>query len=328
MNNPILDSSTGRAATKKRLNKLFKDQNKEFILIWASLKSSRQANPRSTLKPRELTELPSSSLINVQSDRRESAENLRGTHKLTHLTIPRTALNNYCLNVNLPVIGCAIVLLSLTSTVNLPEFSLEQRFELPQSREKCFKRALPSGDLLEQARGPKEPALWAPCSHTSFDSLMRTHQVAEFIEQLSVSKAQGLDKWHSNLLLGAFLPKKNTLESIFFISSSEIKQTILLQQSLKKGFRHTTYDLLKTKKIGAQDLGGKPFELLCSPQIVHKEILQKTFEETISRLSRAYKAQVKIITSLLQNLILKINRPQTKLVRIVSRGRLPGVYTT
>lgn len=318
MNNPI--NSTYGAAVKKRLNKVFRECS--FILIWASFKPDQWASsttgsgvsapaPAQDHPPSPSANLPvafntkeQSVVVGAPGFKSSTIE--EGMHFQSLVTLPKTALNDYCSNINLPIVGSAIDLLSVTARrlATPPPGGANSTGPLLSlvAREKPLPRKTLPGTFLSGKS----------CLHP-LEKITRTHQVAEFTEQvLSTRDGAGFQpKNHSNQLLGAFVKASN---QSFFIGLGEIKQSILLQQSLKIAFSGFSTPVPLRRTPPAQDL----VKLVEKKTSDGKQITRRTFEEITNRLSGTYKGHTKTITGLLKNLIFIINRPQIKLTRSLS----------
>jgi hypothetical protein len=187
---------------------------------------------------------------------------------LQKVTVPKHVLNHYCLNINLPIKGCRIDLLilgfsnprSLESSQSLANAEYFTRLQ------KTYQVSMFSGSILKQGFYP------------------------DLQDRLSNSYSSGQatgQTWHANQLLGAFV--KDLEGNLFYISSSEIKQTLLLQWHFEQVFPR-----LKSAPTS------KPF-------LIH------SFKAIQGALQDAYAELPRLITKLYKNLVFRTTHPLSKL---------------
>nr|AOC61527.1 hypothetical protein [Rhexinema sarcinoideum] len=156
---------------------------------------------------------------------------------------PKHVLNNFCLNIHMPIKGCHLDFLVYIENQENKTFSFSQTYH-PKNFSGSFGCFLPPcfafrSQNLRQKQKPK--SLQDPFRVR--DQYLKTHMLALLAEQIfkvEKSSPQFLMHdhfianlpWQFNQLYGALV--KNEENLFFYIGHAEIKQTLLLQQHLKQ----------------------------------------------------------------------------------------------
>nr|YP_025778.1 hypothetical protein PsakpMp25 [Tupiella akineta]AAQ18737.1 hypothetical protein [Tupiella akineta] len=312
------DSST--VAIQKRLSTVFK--NCQFVLVWANSKPIDRAlihqldqkvasafgmcniDPLDFAFYRRVNDKKNAvEAINLKVADKNSILNhvkLSKMANVSKVSFPKDALNNHCLNISLPMVGCGVDLLVLKKNFLLLTAAQKQfvRDSQTSGAEKLAKTNAVQTQLGLKDKATTHvvtqeavlPLIFAlteqdPGNSLNLEKLLKTHQVAIFINHILETR-NFESKWHSNQLLGAFIKKAN--DSVVYVSSAELKQSILLQQASKG--------------------------------IPPKQIAKQPFVKTITQIKETYSGQAKSISKLVKNLIYIINRSKTKLVSNISFG--------
>lgn len=261
-----------KTAIQKRLDKVLLDS--QLVLIWATFKSRclattsgiRKNIADAVFKQQALNKKP---LLDQASPcfLPTSPTNSRVQPTTVKISkFPKVALNEYCLNVNFSLVGCGVDLLVLHNAepLALPTKSSEEHSP--------YKQMLSSQPLPQK----------------KLCNLIKTQQAALFLEQaLAASEAtfNKEDRWDQNQLLGAFVnsrPRDLTKPiELLFISSSEVRQSLLLTQALE-----TTPDLA----------------------------VVQPFKEAVNKLMLSSSEQSRCINKLLTRLLFTLNRPKYQII--------------
>lgn len=262
-----------KTAVKKRLDKLLLDS--QLVLIWATFKSKCHTTTSGIRKiiadavfkavPRAMT--PETAKQLFFKPRLAASKGLytpTPTFGVTVSKFPKTALNEYCSNVNFSLVGCGVDLLVLHKTDPLT--------------------------LLRPDCNTVRSSEITPWPQNKLGNLIKTQQAALFLKQALIASEAHTnkeDRWDQNQLLGAFVSstggcsKGGVRTDVIFISSSEVRQSFLLQQAFE-----TTPD----------------------------QTVVRPFKEAVNKLKFAYTGQSRSLNMLLTQLVFMLDRPKRRLI--------------